>query len=110
MESFTFGPNTTKATFPSANFVDLKLSADGKTLYLLDSRGSLEVLDAGTLNVLSSISVGTVPSSLSLSSDGTQALVTDAAAFTVSIVDLKNRVVLGKIPVGGASRGSPYLK
>ena len=83
---------------------DVTLTPDGGTLYVTGCRdfcttGTVEALDAGTLNTVRSFAVGPSPYRFALSPDGRRAYTTNLAAPSVSIVDLAPGTVVATVPV-----------
>lgn len=99
-----------KATLPgSPAYVDLVVSHDGSVLLLVDQHGKVDFVDAATLQLLGSVGAGVRPSGIALSADGTRALVTDAGATAVTVLDVPNRLSLGTVDVGAPSNGAMFL-
>ena len=90
-------------------YVALAVSHDGSTLCLVDQKGKVDFVSAANMQVLASVTLGTRPSGISVSADGTEALITDAGETSVTVLDLVNRVVKGAVPIGAGSSGSVYL-
>ena len=96
-------------TFKGADFVAMQLSADGKTLYLVDHAGKLNFVDTVTLQMTGSVPVGIQPDTISVSSDGSEATIADEKSMSVSVIDLTTRAVRGTIPIGTPSTGVAYV-
>jgi DNA-binding beta-propeller fold protein YncE len=91
------------------SYVALASGADGTTLYLVDSQGKVDILDATTLQLLGSLPVGTHPSGIAISADGTQALVTDSASHAITVLDLTTSTIVGTVNVGAPSAGAVFV-
>lgn len=96
-------------TFKGADFVAVRLSADGKTLYLVDHTGKLDFVDTATLQMTCSVPVGIQPDAISVSPDGSGATIADEKSTFVSVIDLTTRAVRGTIPIGTPSSGVAYV-
>jgi YVTN family beta-propeller protein len=84
---------------------DVTFSPDGRSLYVTGCRdfcttGTVEVLDATTLNTVRSFAVGPSPYRFALSPDGTRAYTTILAAPSVSIVDVASGTITRTVTVG----------
>jgi len=90
-------------------YVGLGVSGDGSTLILVDQHGKVDFVQAATLQVFASIPVGSKPSGIAVSADGSQALVTDSQSNSVTVLDLVNRSVLGTVNLGAPSAGAVFL-
>lgn len=90
-------------------YVGLGVSHDGAMLYLVDQNGKVDFVNAATLQLVTSVAVGTAPSGIAISADGTQALVTDGRSTSVTVLNLVVPSVIGTIDVGAASSGSVFL-
>lgn len=90
------------ATLPgSPNYSALAVSADGATLLLADSaHGKVDFLNAATLQLQTSLTLGGKPTGIAVSPDGSQAAVTDGTSNTVIFVDMATRTVQGSVNVG----------
>ena len=97
-------------TFGAANYVAVALSKDGGTLYCVDSRGKVDLISAAKFAPAGSISAGVRPSGIAISPDGTQALLTDSASNSITVLDLIHNQVAGTIAAGAPSSGAAYLK
>jgi YVTN family beta-propeller protein len=62
--------------------------------------GSTLILDAKTLELRESISVGTSPAETAMTADGTLAFVANSGSATVSVIDVPNRRLRATIKVG----------
>lgn len=91
------------------DYVALAPGRDGKKLYLVDQKGKLDILDAGSLALLGSLPLGVGPSAIAISADGTRALVTDAGANSAVVVDLAGPAVVGSVNLGAPSSGAVFL-
>jgi YVTN family beta-propeller protein len=58
------------------------------------------VIDTATHAVIDTISVGSAPAHVAMSTDGTRAYVTNTGSNSVSVIDTGTRSVVGTIPVG----------
>jgi DNA-binding beta-propeller fold protein YncE len=76
---------------------------------LVNQNGSVDFVNAGTLELIASIPVGSDPSGISLNMEGTQALVTDSTSMSVNILDSAAQSVMVTVLVGGISTGSVFL-
>jgi YVTN family beta-propeller protein len=98
------------ATLPgNPSYTGLAVSSNGAALYLADSKGKVDIVDAVSLQWLASVPVGTQPSGIAVSADGTQAVVTDAQSSQVTVLDLVQLKVLGTVDLGAPSRGAVFL-
>ena len=90
---------STNHRYPSP--IDLKLSPDAKTLYIL-CQGTEELLALNTTNntITARLKVGAVPRGLALTPDGTRAYVTNSWADTVTEIDTASRRALRTMPTG----------
>ncbi len=84
---------------------DVTFSPDGRVLYVTGCKefcttGTVEALDASTLQTLRTFSVGPSPYRFALSPDGTRAYTTNLAAPSLSIVDVASGTVVATTPVG----------
>jgi PQQ-dependent catabolism-associated beta-propeller protein len=85
---------------------DILVSRDGKRLYVAGGRANrVFVLDANTLEVITSVPVGKRVWGLAQSRDGARLYSTDGADNQVSVIDTKNNSVTTRIPVGEAPWG-----
>lgn len=109
VQSYSGGSHFVSKTFTSASFTALHLSRDGKTLYVLDKNGFLDLLDTATLELTTSLPVGVKPVGIGISADGTEAIITDQNSFSITVVDLLNNVIRGTVAVGGTSAAATYL-
>lgn len=84
---------------------------DGHPRYLVSTEGvdRLHVLDAETFELTASYDVGDRPFPPAATSDGHTAFVPGYDDGAVTVVDLKNRKVLKKIPVGQRPSGGAVL-
>jgi len=83
--------------------VDVALAADGRRVYVAGCKnfcttGTIEVLDAASQLVITSISVGAQPYRLALSPDGAHAYTANVGDPSVSIVDLASQSTT-RVPV-----------
>jgi len=83
---------------------DIAVAPDGRRLYVVGCKnfcvtGTIEVLDAASQRVTSSISVGARPYRIALSPDGARAYTTNMGNPSVSVVDLASGSVATTIPV-----------
>src|ERR1700733_4625071 len=72
--------------FGSANYVALALSIDGSTLYCVDSGGKVDLISTASFALIASIPAGVQPGGIAISADGTQALLTDSASNSITVV------------------------
>jgi YVTN family beta-propeller protein len=93
----------------SPSYVALAAGADGSTLYLVDARGKVDILDATSLQRLASVAAGTQPSGIAISADGRHGLVTDRGSNRVSVLDLTTRAVIGTVDVGAPSAAAVFM-
>ena len=90
-------------------YVDLAVSRDGRQLLLVDEKGKVDFVDAASLQLITSVAVGTKPSAVAISVDGLSAVVTDSVSTSVTLLDLPNRRVAGAVPVGAPSSGAVFI-
>ena len=77
----------------------VSVSPDDRRLYVACNHGnSLQVLDAGTLELVREIPVGTGAYNVEPSADGRWIIVTNKKAQSVSLVDAQNLTEIAKIP------------
>jgi YVTN family beta-propeller protein len=84
---------------------DVTFSPDGRSLFVTGCRdfcttGTVEVLDAATLQTVRSFDVGPSPYRFAFSADGARAYTTNLTAPSVSIVDVAAGTLVGTVPVG----------
>jgi YVTN family beta-propeller protein len=84
---------------------DVTFSPDGRVLYVTGCKefcttGTVEALDASTLQTLRTFSVGPSPYRFALSPDGARAYTTNLAAPSLSILDVASGSVVATTPVG----------
>lgn len=90
-------------------------SRDSKEIWTgqMGSPGAVLVLDAKTLKVLKSITVGKKPAEITFSIDGKNAFVANGQSNTVSVIDTRTKRLIKTIPVGkepvGAWQGKDGL-
>ncbi len=78
------------------------VSPDGTEIYVTDAgSGTVSVIDASTLRVTTTISVGQLPWTVILTKAGTTAYVANPDSDTVSVIDTTTEEVVGTIPVSG---------
>lgn len=84
---------------------------DGHERYLVSTEGvdQLHVLDAETFELAASFEVGDRPFPPAATADGRKAFVPGYDDGSVTVVDLWNRKVLGKVPVGDRPSGGAVL-
>ena len=91
---------------PAAKPKDIRLSLDGKTLFVATGRANaIAVLDADTLQLQTSIPVGKRVWGLALSHDGKHLYTTNGASDNVSVIDTSTYKVIATIPTGKAPWG-----
>lgn len=79
----------------------LRLSPDGKVLYVANMRGgTASVIDVTTLKETARIPVGKGPVQVGFSPDGATAFVSLSTENSLGIIDTANRKLLKKVPVG----------
>ncbi len=85
---------------------DIVVSRDGKRLYVAGGRANrVFVLDANSLDILTSVAVGKRVWGLAQSRDGNRLYTTDGVDNQVSVIDTKRNSVVAKIAVGEAPWG-----
>ncbi|MCC6706846.1 MAG: hypothetical protein IT492_04700 [Gammaproteobacteria bacterium] len=85
---------------------DIVVSRDGKRLFVAGGRANrVFVLDANTLEVITSVPVGKRVWGLAQSRDGAHLYTTDGADNQVSVIDTKSNSVATTIKVGDAPWG-----
>ena len=85
---------------------DIVVSRDGKRLYVAGGRANrVFVLDANSLDIITSVAVGKRVWGLAQSRDGNRLYTTDGADNQVSVIDTKRNSVVAKIAVGEAPWG-----
>ena len=86
---------------PKSKPKDVILSKDEKHLYVAGGRSnSVWLLDANTLEVLKSISVGKRVWGLAITKDGRRVFSTDGVSSTVTVIDTSTNEAIKTIPVG----------
>lgn len=100
-----------RAVAPAGNpqYGALATSADGSLLLAADAHGKVDLLDTASMSVVAQLPAGTRPSGVAVSADGTRALVTDAGAPRVTVIDLPQRRVLGTVEVGAPSQAVSFV-
>lgn len=101
---------------------DLKLSKDGKTLYVANANSdTVSVIDTGKASVSRTISVrpgsslpfGSAPNALTLGDDGNTLYVANGGNNAIAVVSLKKNIVVGFIPTawypGAVTTNGRYL-
>lgn len=79
----------------------LRLSPDGKTLYVANMRGaSVSVIDVDTLKETGRIKVGQGPVQVGFAPDGRQAYVSLSATNQLGLIDTRQQRLIGKVAVG----------
>ncbi len=95
---------------PGSRPMSVKVSADGRRIYVSNGRGgTISVLDGRTYELLSSIKVGIRPWGMALSPDGKFLYCANGPSNDVSVVDLETnkeiaRIKAGTSPVVGGGR------
>ena len=85
---------------------DIVVSRDGKRLYVAGGRANrVFVLDANSLDIITSVAVGKRVWGLAQSRDGNRLYTTDGVDNQVSVIDTKRNSVVAKIAVGEAPWG-----
>ncbi len=87
VESFTLDGEFQGKSYKNSLTGDLKLSPDGRYIYVLDlAHFRLVVIEIQSRQILSSLAVGRVPFGLALSPDGRRAYVSNVGMFEYSLV------------------------
>jgi YVTN family beta-propeller protein len=83
-------------------------SPDGTEIWTsqMKKRGSVLVLDAGTLELRNEISVGDMPAEVTFARDGNHAFVANGMSNTVTVLDAATKAVKGTISVGAGPVGA----
>jgi len=82
------------------------VSADGSRAYVTnEGSGTVSVIDTATNSVVSTITVGSLPTVLAISPDGSQIYVDNYSSGTVSVIDPTTNTVKATINVGGDPYG-----
>ena len=83
------------------NPVEMALSADGKSLYVVcETTDELRVVDIASGKVAKRITVGHLPTGISLSPDGRQVYVTNSWSDNISVVDAGTLEIVRTLPAG----------
>jgi YVTN family beta-propeller protein len=86
--------------------MSVKVSLDGKRVYASTGRaGTIAVLDAQTLALLTTIKVGTRPWGITLSPDGRYLFSANGPSNDVSVVDLSLDKEIARVPAGQSPWG-----
>ena len=72
----------------------------------IEEEGKVLVYDAGTLALLSTIPVGSMPSEVTFSADGSMAFVANTESHTVTVIGAADKTVMATIPVGRGPVGA----
>lgn len=79
----------------------LRLSPDGKTLYVANMKGgTVSVIDVGTLKETGRIPVGKGPVQVGFAPDGQQAYVSLSGTNQLGLIDTRAQRLVGKVAVG----------
>jgi len=90
-----------------ANPVDLRISPDGRFLYIVcQGSGELVVVDAAAKAVIGRIPVGSVPRGITLTKDGKRAYVTNSWSDTVTEIDTAAQRAIRTLPAGFEPSGA----
>lgn len=100
METAT-GKTIAGRTFESPNH-NATFSRDGKEIWTsqMSAKGTILVLDAGTLATKQTIEVGDSPAEVTFTRDGRYAFVANGVSNTVSVLDAATKSLVKTIPVG----------
>jgi YVTN family beta-propeller protein len=91
---------------PGSRPMRVRVSADGKKLYLSEGRaGTISVIDAHSYAVTNTIKVGARPWGTALSPDGKYLFSANGPSDDVSVVDLSTEKEIAKIKVGSSPWG-----
>lgn len=106
MEAVT-GKTKASRTFENPNH-NAAFSKDGKEIWTsqMATKGTILVLDAGTLATKQTIEVGDSPAEVTFSMDGKYAFAANGKSNTVSVVDVATKAVVKTIPVGNNPVGA----
>ena len=90
------------ARFPTGAYPHgLRLSPDGKTLYVANMRGgSVSVIDVERLQETGRIAVGKGPVQVGFAPDGRQAYVSLSGSNQLGLIDTRQQRLVGKVKVG----------
>lgn len=72
----------------------------------IEAEGKVLVYDAGTLALLATIPVGSMPSEVTFSADGSMAFVANTGSHTVTVIGAADKTVMATIPVGRGPVGA----
>ena len=84
---------------------DLVISADSKLIYLVDQAGYVDVMNAGTGQIVTTVQVGTSPYDITISPDGSLVYVANSGTGTVSVINTSTNTAVATIPVGASPEG-----
>ena len=86
--------------------MDIVASPDGKRLYMSTGRGgSVVVLDAASLSLISEVKVGQRPWGIALSPDGRFLYTANGPSNDMSVVDTETLAVVATVPTGQRAWG-----
>jgi YVTN family beta-propeller protein len=86
---------------PGSRPMSVKVSADGKRIYVSNGRaGTVSVLDGRTYELLSTVQVGTRPWGMALSPDGKYLYTANGPSNDVSVVDLETNKEIARVGAG----------
>jgi YVTN family beta-propeller protein len=79
----------------------LAIAPNGKAFVSNGNASAVSVIDTASNTVIARPSVGSLPTSVAISTDGTHALVTNEYSFTVSAIDTSSYAVSNTVPTVG---------
>jgi YVTN family beta-propeller protein len=83
----------------------LAITPDGSKLYVTvtdNGTNTVSVIDTATNSVVGTIAVGSRPSGIAITPDGTKVYVVNAGDNTVSVIDTATNTVIAVLPVGNS--------